>query len=342
MVDEVLATFRRFDESGEGYIECDGLIAVAKDIKLMWAETLVQRFLEGMAPACKAVRYDAFVQWVFEEKLDNSAEEALEVVAVEGLAPNISTGWQPGALVDRLVDDFADMWAGAVVQAAHPGDVYDIIYVDTGVMEASVDGDELRDRQVPFQLGREFWELIGSFVSDGVQLCAVEQVERTSHKALAPDEQVLWSVLYHCNFGPCGSRCTLKRSCCSDVPEAVRIAAECARIAADPTLSPLRKQRMPWKKRYAERYMDTRLEAMTKEFGLTGCSAPSFLGDVESGKKSSPNHRSHEDRLDGRIRFGRDALRGSVFDPMLGKMVAEDGSSGNRVLVSRGKTWFAH
>eukprot|EP00930_Biecheleria_cincta_P098989 TRINITY_DN90644_c0_g1_i1.p1 TRINITY_DN90644_c0_g1~~TRINITY_DN90644_c0_g1_i1.p1 ORF type:complete len:191 (+),score=31.99 TRINITY_DN90644_c0_g1_i1:91-663(+) len=109
--------------------------------------------------------------------------------------------WRTGALVDRLVDDLADMWLGAVIQTVHPGHVYDIVYADTGILEKFVEGDELRGRQVPFQLGQEFWEHVVNFAGMGVLLCAVQQVERAAHRAVTRNDQVLWSILYHFNFG---------------------------------------------------------------------------------------------------------------------------------------------
>lgn len=281
----------------------------------------------------------------FKTCTDRSVNDAPRQASVGRIEPVIDQGmnavtvWQPGALVDKLVDDFSGIWTGAVVQAVRPGNIYDILYVDTGVMEKHVDGEELRSRQTPFQLGYEFWEITSRFVGDGLLLCALEQVEKASRSAISHHVQALWSVLYHCNFGPCGTRCELQRTESLDVARAARIAPECARIAADSALSPLRRQRMPWKERYAERYMDTRLHGQDED--TSAFMSPSG-GGQHFGVSGGFIRCCRDENLDGRLRFGQNALRGSVYDAILGRMVSEDGGTGNRVLVSRGRTWYAY
>ncbi|CAE7362483.1 unnamed protein product [Symbiodinium natans] len=220
------------------------------------------------------------------------------------------------------------MWIGAVIQAVHPGDLYDIVYVDTGALELNVEADELRRRCVPCPLGMELWELLCSFASNGTELCALSRVERAARAAAERDAQVLWSILYHSNFGRCGSRCGLERPGQADLMRARPAAAACRAVCADPAQSPLPRQRLPWKEKYAERFADLRRERLQQKLLLPGAPV---------GTKG----RSSQD-LDGRLRFGKDALRGSVYDPMLGKMVSEDGGEHGKVFISRGRTTFAH
>ena len=77
--------------------------------------------------------------------------------------------------------------------------------------------------------------------------------------------QVLWSILYHSNFGRCGSRCALERpgeardqkalfvfqnntlKVQADLARARPAAAACRAVCADPAQSPLPRQRLPWK-----------------------------------------------------------------------------------------------
>eukprot|EP00439_Symbiodinium_sp_Y106_P008275 s5623_g1.t1 len=222
--------------------------------------------------------------------------------------------WHVGDQVDRLVDDFADMWIGAVVQFVRPGGLYDIVYVDTGAVETNVEAEELRCRCVPCPLGSELWELLCTFASDGPELCAYSRVERVSRAAAERHGQVLWSILYHSNFGRCGSRCALERPGEADLARARPAAAACRAVCADPAQSPLPRQRLPWKDKYAERFVDLRREQLLQKLLVPG---PPAAAAGAFGRRGQD--------LDGRLRFGKEALRGSVYDPMLGKMVSEDG-----------------
>lgn len=240
------------------------------------------------------------------------------------------SAWQPGDLVDRLVDDMGDIWTGAIIRATYPGDLYDIEYEDTDAVEQGVEGAELRRRQPAFLLDAEFWARTCEYICDGRTLSAVEQVERSARSAVVFEASTLWSVCYHCMLGKCGTRCALQSSVSSFEPAQVsRVAAECVRVAADPLQSPLSRQRRPWKERYAERYMDLQSELVREEHMMLSCEPFSLGGSPQS-------------MLDGRLRFGADALRGSAFDPMLGRMVAEDGSDRGPVVIRRGRTWYSH
>eukprot|EP00928_Gymnodinium_smaydae_P004533 TRINITY_DN11535_c0_g2_i1.p1 TRINITY_DN11535_c0_g2~~TRINITY_DN11535_c0_g2_i1.p1 ORF type:complete len:379 (-),score=37.47 TRINITY_DN11535_c0_g2_i1:133-1269(-) len=378
MCDAVVSHFRLADGDGEGRVHQDTLRRVLKDTCNLWTDVTIDKFF---AAHCAHVSSDAdstgwlalepFLKWVYatntpmdsvnaalkrdslsSNDADDDTKQDLEActptvdVAASPLmdasepfcesallTSNSFQRWEPGALVDRLVDDYAGIWTGAIVKAVRSGNLYDIVYVDTGVQEECVEWDELRDRKPPFQLGREFWVILCRFVLDGELLCALEQVERASFLAVSREAQALWSVLYHCRFGPCGTRCALerrhKRGVCLDevdVQRAASVAPECARIANDINLSPLAKQRLPWKEKYKERYLDM---MATESDALLAPASP-------TASSSTPTN------LDSRLNFGRNALRGSVYDGILGKMVSEDGCTGNRVLVSRGRTWYAH
>ncbi|CAE7315395.1 unnamed protein product, partial [Symbiodinium necroappetens] len=200
--------------------------------------------------------------------------------------------WHVGEQVDRLVDDFADMWIGAVVQAVRHGGLYDIVYVDTGAVETNVEAEELRRRCVPCPLGSELWELLCTFASDGPELCAYSRVERASRAAAEREGQVLWSILYHSNFGRCGSRCALERPGEADLLRARPAAAACRAVCADPAQSPLPRQRLPWKDKYAERFVDLRREQLQQKLLVPGAPPAGAFG------------RRGQD-LDGRLRFGK-------------------------------------
>eukprot|EP00439_Symbiodinium_sp_Y106_P012224 s5623_g1.t2 len=210
--------------------------------------------------------------------------------------------WHVGDQVDRLVDDFADMWIGAVVQFVRPGGLYDIVYVDTGAVETNVEAEELRCRCVPCPLGSELWELLCTFASDGPELCAYSRVERVSRAAAERHGQVLWSILYHSNFGRCGSRCALERPGEADLARARPAAAACRAVCADPAQSPLPRQRLPWKDKYAERFVDLRREQLLQKLLVPG---PPAAAAGAFGRRGQD--------LDGRLRFGKEALRGRVL-----------------------------
>lgn len=59
--------------------------------------------------------------------------------------------WPVGTVVQRLLDDMSDIWACAVVLAAFADDIYDVQYLDDGLVERGVCGKELRLRQGSLQ-----------------------------------------------------------------------------------------------------------------------------------------------------------------------------------------------
>lgn len=238
--------------------------------------------------------------------------------------------WPVNAQVERLLDDVSDIWIGAIITVAYPGDVYDITYIDDGTLETDVDGCELRGRSL--SLPGDIWSRTCSFLSDPMVLCFVEESSTEARRTLVEYAEELWCVAYHCRFGRCGPLCPLPNkphNNPADVGLAAQVAVDCAAKVADPWRA--ERQKRPWKVKFAERHQDDKKRAL--ELECPALAAQLVAGDDDGSPTGA--------FIDDRMRFGRNALRGMYFDQVLGQMVREDGGPESRVVISRGRTSYS-
>uniref|UniRef100_A0A7S4QB95 Uncharacterized protein n=1 Tax=Alexandrium monilatum TaxID=311494 RepID=A0A7S4QB95_9DINO len=218
--------------------------------------------------------------------------------------------WAPGSLVERLLDDVSDIWVGAVVLAAHQGDIYDVEYPDDGSVERAVEGHELRRRNYRMDLPSEVWVYVAHCFYEKLDICAFEALARMPQAAAQRESKLLWCTAYHERFSRCGPRCTFVRG--SGAVASAKAIAGCVE-AADLGLTPV--DRMPWKARFAEQ---ERFNTPSwREEAPADAVTPGDAAYGVSGKKVRHSH------LDGRLRYGANALSGWYYDPRLGRMVRE-------------------
>jgi len=224
--------------------------------------------------------------------------------------------WAPGSLVERLLDDISDIWVGAVVVAAREGGLYDVEYPDDGSRERDGDGHELRPRNFRMDLPAEVWAYVGLCLYEKADLCAFEALARMPLAASRREAAVLWCTAYHERFSRCGPRCAFVRGSGPEgAAAAVRAIRGCV-AAAELGLTPV--DRLPWKARYADQ------ERFAAPGWLHGpgseAAAAAAPGDAAYGVSGK---RARYEHLDGRLRYGSNALSGWYFDPRLGRMVRE-------------------
>eukprot|EP00929_Paragymnodinium_shiwhaense_P103970 TRINITY_DN67884_c0_g1_i1.p1 TRINITY_DN67884_c0_g1~~TRINITY_DN67884_c0_g1_i1.p1 ORF type:complete len:370 (-),score=56.29 TRINITY_DN67884_c0_g1_i1:105-1166(-) len=335
---------------GEATISCTQLRSVLRSLQFRDVDICTLLAVTADADDASVVRCDHVIDWIFGKQepevptavaLPSSPSQSVQRPGLEDVAeaqapsgPSLPLPrWHVGALVERVIDDVSDIWTGAVVTAVD-GDCYDIQYADTSATERGVEEDELRDRSPQMLFTAEMWSLTVACVRDAQTLCALECVETGARGASVRAARDVWSVAYHCKFGSCGTRCTLHHADEDgvDVDLAKQAAPECARVAEDPDLSPLSSQRLPWKEKYAKRHLDGLFAKRRDELLLAG-----YMDDTETSLSPAGSPQ-----LDGRLLFGRNALKGQVYDGMLGRMIAEDGGPANRVTICRGKTMYSH
>lgn len=213
--------------------------------------------------------------------------------------PRALSQWRPGMQVDRLLDDVSDIWAGAVVRACHPGDLYDIVYLEDDILERDVEGDELRRRYVECDLPEEVWIRLGHYFDEPLTLCALESVAQQPGIAASQAAPAWWSAAYHHRFGRCGDACGFAKG-----------APACR----------MRIGLQPWKERYRDRAAPLR-----EERAIGSPSAASGPQDMMYMKVHGRSSESNSRKLDGRLRFGADAGKETYYDPRHGCQVSYDG-----------------
>uniref|UniRef100_A0A6T0Y0U4 Uncharacterized protein n=1 Tax=Alexandrium monilatum TaxID=311494 RepID=A0A6T0Y0U4_9DINO len=155
--------------------------------------------------------------------------------------------WAPGSLVERLLDDVSDIWAGATVLAAREGDLYDVQYADDQAVEHDVEGCELRKRTVELNMPADVWVRTGSCLSDKLDLCAVDCLARSPHTAAQRAQQAWWCVAFHQRFGRCSFQCEF-----SPMATAAYASAAAQQKATAKCLTSTGASRL-WKERYMAR-----------------------------------------------------------------------------------------
>lgn len=223
--------------------------------------------------------------------------------------------WAPGSAVERLLDDVSDIWVGAVVISRHAvGDLYDIEYVDDASREYEVESHELRPRKLRFDLPAEVWTCIGSNLHDHHDICSFETISRMPCAVSQREAQTWWCTAYHEQFRRCGPRCAFAQRAGDGIVATGVDVADCMAVAAL-GLTPV--DRTPWKSRYIEQDRNSKSTWHPEAESAGGGAAPGDAAYGVSGRKSNHPH------LDGRLQYGRNALRGMYFDPRLGRMVRE-------------------
>ncbi|CAE8613053.1 unnamed protein product [Polarella glacialis] len=230
----------------------------------------------------------------------------------------------PGDLVERLLDDVSDIWSGAIIVKASNRcllqssiELYDITYADNGSLERDVEVEELRPRKVACDMPSEVWTFVGGCLGEKQDLVAFEALSRNPGTAAREKAHLWWCSVYHRRFGRCGPRCSFSfvsgAEGCAAAAQAVAICVATAILGQTPL------DRLSWKARYQDQ------EVLTKpdwNFGAdsnggTPTAAPGDAAYSCSGKKATWM------TMDGRLRYGSDAITGSFFDPRLGCMVRE-------------------
>lgn len=224
--------------------------------------------------------------------------------------------WRPGDLVERLLDDVSDIWAGAMVMGSSAGGLFSVRYEDNGSVEEEVEGQELRTRKMRLNLPVEAWVYIGGCLFEKTDLCAFETITPGAREAQRWRGQGWWCIAYHERFGRCGPRCSFERvtareRCCSGQATA-QIVRACGKEAE---LGLTAADRKPWKERYAEQ------ERLSNPGMLDTGSPKSAPGDAAYAEMGLPASGGYSSS--GRKVVYGDALAGWFFDPRLGRMVRE-------------------
>eukprot|EP00927_Polykrikos_kofoidii_P084798 TRINITY_DN9037_c1_g3_i1.p1 TRINITY_DN9037_c1_g3~~TRINITY_DN9037_c1_g3_i1.p1 ORF type:complete len:240 (+),score=16.79 TRINITY_DN9037_c1_g3_i1:39-758(+) len=221
--------------------------------------------------------------------------------------------WAPGDLVDRLLDDVSDIWVGAVVRCAYPGELYDIVYTDGSDVESGVEGCELRERPEQFSVPGHVWVLLGDFALDPQTLCAIESLARWHRNTAAVASSSWWCSAFHHRLGRCGDGCPLAQGA-----SASSAAILCNQLPISE--SPIAPPSKSWKERYSlksgRRKVDTALGAPTRE-------TDEVYDKVHGRGEASSTPQGPA--LDGRIRFGAQCTREQAYDPRYGCEVPYDG-----------------
>jgi len=157
--------------------------------------------------------------------------------------------WRPGELVERLLDDISDIWAGASVVASTPTG-YLVRYDDDGSLEHDVDGQELRPRQACLDLPVDVWISIGTCMDTAEDLCSFEVITLASCQAMRRHSQTWWCCAYHHRFGRCGPRCTFEKVVSMEARRAMSVAIQKCLLTAAEGLTTM--DRKPWKDRFVE------------------------------------------------------------------------------------------
>lgn len=213
--------------------------------------------------------------------------------------------WKPGALVERLLDDVSDIWAGATVIASHEGDLYDVKYADDQAIEHNVEASELRRRTVELNLPIDIWVRTGCCLSDKLDLCAVDRLARSPHAAAQHAEQAWWCVAFHQRFGRCGWQCEFAPMAAAAYTSAVDQQKATAKCFNSTGVS------QAWKERYMAR------ERSNAPLNIEESEPVKNHAYATSGK--ALNYSS----MDGRLRYGRNNLGDMFYDPRLGCMVMD-------------------
>uniref|UniRef100_A0A6T0XTJ1 Uncharacterized protein n=1 Tax=Alexandrium monilatum TaxID=311494 RepID=A0A6T0XTJ1_9DINO len=213
--------------------------------------------------------------------------------------------WAPGSLVERLLDDVSDIWAGATVLAAREGDLYDVQYADDQAVEHDVEGCELRKRTVELNMPADVWVRTGSCLSDKLDLCAVDCLARSPHTAAQRAQQAWWCVAFHQRFGRCSFQCEF-----SPMATAAYASAAAQQKATAKCLTSTGASRL-WKERY-----------MARERNNAPCSVEETDSVNNYAYATSGKAVSYSD-MDGRLRYGRNNVADMYFDPRLGCLVAD-------------------
>lgn len=138
--------------------------------------------------------------------------------------------WREGDLVERLLDDVSDIWAGATILGSTPDGLYTLAYADNGSIEHEVEGCELRERKMRMDLPIEAWVFVGACLVEKEDLCTFEAVARGTREAHRQHGQDWWCVSYHAHLGSCGPLCRFVRV---RGASSLRLAAAAARVCQE-------------------------------------------------------------------------------------------------------------
>mmetsp|Transcript_67458 Transcript_67458/g.208701 ORF Transcript_67458/g.208701 Transcript_67458/m.208701 type:complete len:249 (+) Transcript_67458:87-833(+) len=213
--------------------------------------------------------------------------------------------WAPGALVERLLDDISDIWAGATVLAAREGDLYDVQYADDQAVERGVEACELRARTVELNLPADVWVRAGGCLGDKFDLCALDSLARSPHAAAQRAAQAWWCVAFHQRFGRCNWQCEFAPMATAAYASAAaqqEATIKCLRFTGSSAL---------WKERYMARERHNTQGPAEETVAVKNCAY------ATSGKAVNYSN------MDGRLRYGRNNLADMYYDPRLGCMVAD-------------------
>eukprot|EP00931_Biecheleriopsis_adriatica_P035303 TRINITY_DN20314_c0_g1_i2.p1 TRINITY_DN20314_c0_g1~~TRINITY_DN20314_c0_g1_i2.p1 ORF type:complete len:309 (-),score=49.07 TRINITY_DN20314_c0_g1_i2:12-938(-) len=195
---------------------------------------------------------------------DNSSELGVHVSELRCLDAQSASDerWPVGAAVERLMDDVSDIWLGAVVEAVHTDDTYDVIYVDDGTLEKGVETAELRRRRQPFDPPLEVWAKTCLFLCEPRALGAVECVARGARLAATTDQsevELWWCVAFHWHYLRCSALCRLNLAAATQggsaaAAVALSTALECLQRPEDPDID--KHRHISWKHRCRERSLE--------------------------------------------------------------------------------------
>jgi len=177
-----------------------------------------------------------------------NAPAIVETIQADGTEP-YAPHWRPGELVERLLDDISDIWAGASVVAVTPTG-YSVQYDDDGKLEHDVDGEELRPRQACLDLPVDVWISIGTCMDTAEDLCSFEAITQASCQALRRHSQTWWCCAYHYRFGRCGPRCAFEKVVSVEARRLMSVAINQCFLTAAEGLTTM--DRKPWKERFVE------------------------------------------------------------------------------------------
>jgi len=208
-----------------------------------------------------------------------------------------------GDMVERLLDDVSDIWSGAVILIAHPGDLYDVEYVDDHTVERNIEAVELRARTQELNMPAEVWEQTGCYLQDREDLCAFECLARAAQVAAKRSADGWWRAAYHSKFGRCGGACDFKGESSEGSAPGKRMSPKlkCVVPASGPR---------SWKERFRAR--DHRSAPWEGEEAAWDNRAFTTTGQV-----------LHYTQIDGRLRYGQTSSNDRYFDPRLGCMVSD-------------------
>jgi len=175
-------------------------------------------------------------------------------------------------------------------------------------VESGVEGCELRGRFVQLDLPEEVWARLGYFCGEAQTLCALESLVKLPRAAALGEASRWWSAVFHYNFGRCGDACAFDSNAVTK--------------HTTPLMGGLKDVRK-WKARYSDRMSPSR----DRRDGAAAQLSPSSAAEDEMYARvhGSPSNSSKLQKLDGRLRFGRDAGKDNYYDPRHGCQVSNDG-----------------